>query len=121
VRAKHILWIGACLLAAWMNGCAVEAAFAQAAKPAAVAADVQAVPIPPTVTEGIALQALASALANNQQQRQQLEAQLHAVEAEIAKNHPGYHFDEAMGGIVKLPPAADPAKKDPAKPEPKKK
>lgn len=104
-------------------------AFAQAAKPAVPAAVVTPTPVPlPAVlplsaTEQAAIgafaekfhanqkaldelldglpRATAKKLQDNQQERDALLAAVHKVEAEVAAEHPGYHFDEGSGQIVR--------------------
>lgn len=107
-------------------------AFAQTAaptsKPAATAATVT---VPLSTTEQVAIGAFAEKLqANqkahdelidslphsvavklqaNQQERDALLAAIHQVELEIIIEHPGHHFDEQTGKIVKDPPPPAPA------------
>lgn len=45
--------------------------------------------------------ATAKKLQDNQQERDALLAAVHKVEAEVAAEHPGYHFDEGSGQIVR--------------------
>lgn len=44
---------------------------------------------------------VAKKLQDNQQERDALLAAVHRVEAEVAAEHPGYHFDEGSGQIVR--------------------
>lgn len=112
---------------ALLNGCPAPA-YAQAAKPAAVAAPAPELhkrpdTVPLSSTEGTAIGALAEKIqANqkkradllasipstvaqeitaNQNERDNLVATVKAIEAEIVAEHPGYHFDENKGTIVK--------------------
>jgi hypothetical protein len=65
-----------------------------------------------TTTETVAINSVAEKLGAHQAEINRLQAQLHAIEGEIAAEHPGYHFDEPSGEIVQDPkPESDPAKK----------
>lgn len=105
MKLKHVLWITVYLLAAWLNGCGAEAAFAQ---------KLEAKASPPqfSTAERLALQTLAKDLNQNAQERQQLMATLQAISSDIAAEHPGYHFDMTSGQIEK--DAVKPATKEPA-------
>lgn len=130
--------------ASMLSGCA-DAAYAQEAKPAApAAAKKPEVTVPLSSTETMAIRALAEKIqANrqkhaslmasvpssvaqeietNQNERDALVATVKAIEAEIVAEHPGYHFDEAKGNIVKddAPAAADMKKAGAARAEAKK-
>lgn len=103
-------------------------AFAQAAKPAAAAAPAPELhkrpdTVPLSSTESTAIQSLAEKIQANQKKRGELLAAIpqtvakeievnqaerdglvatvKAIEAEIVAEHPGYHFDESKGTIVK--------------------
>lgn len=62
-------------------------------------------------TETVAIGAVAEKLAQNRRDLAGLMETLHELEAEIVAEHPGYHFDEVSGAIVKDPPPAKPGKK----------
>jgi hypothetical protein len=60
-------------------------------------------------TSPIAVRAMVDLSADDQQQTKDLQSAVKKIEAEIAADHPGFHFDENTGAIVK--DAAAPAKK----------
>lgn len=120
-----------------LGGCEGQSAFAQsttaqAAKPAAPVLKKRTETVALTPTQSVAISALGEKLQKNAKDRDELLnsvsqataakiqaneveregtlAALRAVEAEIAKDRPGYHFDEATGTVVKDVPE-DPAKK----------
>lgn len=94
-----------------MAGCAQSAAMAQAAPaPPAVSAPAASAPAASgptlTATEKVALGATFAQYTAAQATLQTALGQLHAIEADIYAAHPGYRFDEATGGLVKLPEVA---------------
>jgi len=66
-----------------------------------------------SVAEIEALNSLNEKLTANRNEGAALMQRLRSLEAEIAMEHPGYHFDEASGQIIPNP-AAEPKKDDPA-------
>jgi hypothetical protein len=96
------------LLSLGMYGCA-QSAMAQAAP--------VAVPVPAlSATEKVAVGATFKDYQAATQAQQQAMGQLHAIEMDIAAAHPGYRFDEATGGLAKLPEVAKAAVKPGVKP-----
>lgn len=61
-----------------------------------------------TSTEMIALNAIIERRANLAREEQKVDAALREIEADIAKGHPGYHFDETKQVLAK----DEPTKKD---------
>jgi hypothetical protein len=76
-----------------------------------------------STVEVTALSTTIDKIKQTQETLQNLYNQLHAEEADIAKAHPGFHFDEHTNSLVADPkptPKPDAAKTDAPKPEAKK-
>jgi hypothetical protein len=54
-----------------------------------------------STAQTVAFQALVEKIQANAKEREALMGVVRQVETEIAKAHPGYHFDEATGAIAK--------------------
>lgn len=53
-----------------------------------------------TATEKIAISSLGKEFQKIQQEQQDFAQELHAIEEDVVKNHPGYHLDEKSGNLA---------------------